>query len=458
MRKLSYILIIFVLLIATKHTYSKTNGWDINMIGEKNSCRGYSSIALDQNDYPHITYYDHWGGDNLRYSFQDKNGWHTEVLDEANYCGQYSDIAIDSQNNPHIIEHVADKDVNRYLKRESTGFWITETLDNYDYNGIYCRIAIDSLDDPIMIFEAMNDGDSDVSLVFQQGGNGYWWGWAITKNLDRHMNWHALVDLTLGEYDRKAVSYFEDGSLMIYVEPSSYLIDPNCGRGYGSAIRYDKKKKLYYIAYHNRTFKSLCLALYYPASKTVQLYTMDNSGGEHPAMCLDQHGYPHIAYYAGGSIDEVRYIYYDDLGWHQSTVADDISYRVYLDIDVNSLSQAYICYSHDDNLYLAKNLNMPVVHVQNNTPSVKDFKLHPNYPNPFNASTTISYELPKVCPSVTINIFNAQGQKVDKMNLSNQSVGLHSIHWDASSLPSGMYVCQINTGEYIASQKLILMK
>jgi hypothetical protein len=87
----------------------------------------------------------------------------------------------------------------------------------------------------------------------------------------------------------------------------------------------------------------------------------------------------------------------------------------------------------------------------------RTFTLSQNYPNPFNAQTTISYFLPQAGP-VTLSIYNIMGQKVAGLFDGMQEAGEHNIIWDAKDNPSGIYLYDINAGEYTETRRMILLK
>ena len=62
---------------------------------------GYTSLALDGDGYPHISYYD-WGNNDLKYAYQDAFGWHIETVDSEGGVGRYSSLALDGDGYPHI--------------------------------------------------------------------------------------------------------------------------------------------------------------------------------------------------------------------------------------------------------------------------------------------------------------------------------------------------------------------
>jgi hypothetical protein len=85
------------------------------------------------------------------------------------------------------------------------------------------------------------------------------------------------------------------------------------------------------------------------------------------------------------------------------------------------------------------------------------FVLYPNYPNPFNPITTIAFDLPKTS-EVTLKVFNILGEEVTTLVADRLSAGSYSYEWDASNLASGVYLYRLQTGEYIETRKMILMR
>lgn len=80
-----------------------------------------------------------------------------------------------------------------------------------------------------------------------------------------------------------------------------------------------------------------------------------------------------------------------------------------------------------------------------------------NYPNPFNATTTIRYQIPEAS-YVTINIYDYLGRKVTTLVNERISAGDHSVEWNASDVSSGMYFYRIEAGSYKVTGKMALLK
>ena len=83
--------------------------------------------------------------------------------------------------------------------------------------------------------------------------------------------------------------------------------------------------------------------------------------------------------------------------------------------------------------------------------------LHQNYPNPFNPVTTISFYLPEPVP-VKLSVFNVVGQPVAVLTEGTLGSGDHEFEWDASGLPSGMYIYQLEVGTKVMTRKMTLVK
>lgn len=83
--------------------------------------------------------------------------------------------------------------------------------------------------------------------------------------------------------------------------------------------------------------------------------------------------------------------------------------------------------------------------------------LHQNYPNPFNPSTTISYELPWSA-FVVLTVYDVLGREVETLVNERQIAGSHSVRFDGSALPSGVYFYRLEAGTYHETKKLILLK
>ena len=79
------------------------------------------------------------------------------------------------------------------------------------------------------------------------------------------------------------------------------------------------------------------------------------------------------------------------------------------------------------------------------------------YPNPFNSTTSINFQLSKE-NQVEIRIFNIQGQLVDVILNNRMKAGKHQVSWDASNMASGLYFYQITAGNRVFTKKVLLLR
>ena len=86
------------------------------------------------------------------------------------------------------------------------------------------------------------------------------------------------------------------------------------------------------------------------------------------------------------------------------------------------------------------------------------FALRGNYPNPFNPTTTIAFDLPREAV-VTIALYNLLGERVDEIVAGEQyQAGRHTVSFNASRLASGVYYYRLTAADFSAVNKMLLMK
>jgi hypothetical protein len=83
--------------------------------------------------------------------------------------------------------------------------------------------------------------------------------------------------------------------------------------------------------------------------------------------------------------------------------------------------------------------------------------LYKNYPNPFNPKTFISWQLNEIS-QVNLDVYNILGQKVAALLSEKQNAGKHSVEWDASDFPSGLYFYRLQAGYFVQTRRMLLIK
>ncbi|MDQ7817834.1 MAG: FlgD immunoglobulin-like domain containing protein [Melioribacteraceae bacterium] len=92
----------------------------------------------------------------------------------------------------------------------------------------------------------------------------------------------------------------------------------------------------------------------------------------------------------------------------------------------------------------------------------QQYKLHNNYPNPFNPSTKIAFEIPQA-ENVTLKIFNISGELIRTLTDESLGAGKYEKIWDGRDntgnvVSSGIYIYRLNAGFYDRSARMILLK
>ena len=98
---------------------------------------------------------------------------------------------------------------------------------------------------------------------------------------------------------------------------------------------------------------------------------------------------------------------------------------------------------------------LTIIKEVNKIPS--EYYLGQNYPNPFNATTIINYSVP-FSSNVNIQVYDIIGQQVVLLVDEFKLAGNYSINFNAESLPSGVYFCSMQAGDFSANKKLIVLK
>ena len=93
----------------------------------------------------------------------------------------------------------------------------------------------------------------------------------------------------------------------------------------------------------------------------------------------------------------------------------------------------------------------------------RQFHLYPNYPNPFNSSTLLSFDLANRYPTLVFSIYDILGRPVRVFSFRNMMPGMHTLFWDGKddggqALPSGVYLFQLAAPQQAHTRKMVLIK
>ena len=251
-----------------KYIYQDESGWHIQSLSPNSGSRAgfihLSSLALDADGYPHISYIYASSYYKLQYAYQDATGWYTQTLDSSGSVGQHVSLAVDTSGYPHISYYDSDHRDLKYAFKNVAG-WHIQTLDSGGTVGEYTSLALDTEGYPhISYFDGTN---FELKYIYQDSS-----GW-YTQTIDG-----GGVDTSL-------------------------ILDAN---------------NYPHISYQDGGYQVLKYA--YQDDSGWHTQSVDHSGsGRYNSLALDANGYPHISYRYRNTkdlYDDLRYAYEDATGWH----------------------------------------------------------------------------------------------------------------------------------------------
>lgn len=83
--------------------------------------------------------------------------------------------------------------------------------------------------------------------------------------------------------------------------------------------------------------------------------------------------------------------------------------------------------------------------------------LHPNFPNPFNPSTSITFDLPRDMP-VVLQVLDIRGRNVTVLLDERRAAGSHTLNFNASNIAGGVYLAVLNAGGFRVMERMLLVK
>ena len=274
--------------------------WGSTIVDSEGIVGLHSSLALDGNGQPHISYHN-VGNDDLKYAHFDGNFWSTQVVDPVGNVGSYTSIAVDSNNNPRICYCDTGNDHLKYAYYDGNN-WHKESIDISEGGRKYTSMALDSQDRPhISFFQCCPD-----NILYYMHHDGAQWH---KEAIDTNSSSATFTSLTLDSNDRPRISY-QDTSLF--------------------ALIY----------------------LYYDGDQWIkELVDSDGDVGDYSSLALDAVDRPHISYWDSTN-DDLKYAYHDGVGWDNRTLDSAGDVGQYTSLALDSQDRPYISYWDSTNEYL----------------------------------------------------------------------------------------------------------
>ena len=120
--------------------------------------------------------------------------------------------------------------------------------------------------------------------------------------------------------------------------------------------------------------------------------------------------------------------------------------------------------ANGDTIHVGSSFTIDDLSLSGTAAGIEDLPSHPltyslgqNFPNPFNPSTMIQYQLASAGP-VKLTVYDILGRQVATLVDGLQTQGTHEVRFDAGALASGVYVYRIQTPGYVQQKKMVLQK
>ncbi len=372
MKKQAIGVLLYFLILLQACEYSPK--WQTEMVdGENSSVGKFTSLALDSNGNPHITYYDE-DNKKLKYAHKDMNGWHTETVGNTEDAGV---IAVDSNNIPHISYRDSSNKYLKYGYRDSEG-WHIETVDNKGLVSGYIAIALDANRQPHIVYvnniqnilghyQEQDYYRSELKYARKDAT-----GWHIeTADSTGWQSEILFLSLALDSHNNPHISYYSYtdlwpharpgwGSLMYAHHDSSEWIvadiNPDNEVSVGSygcnSIALDSKNNIHISYYRVATYQGYDNNLMYILKDKLgwHIETVDSTAGvgAYTSLALDSNKKPHISYYDAGN-KNLKYAFKDLFGWHLETVDSTDDVGSFTSIALDSQSNPHISYYDESN-------------------------------------------------------------------------------------------------------------
>jgi PKD repeat protein len=209
-----------------RYAYWTGTNWSIETVDSIGDVGFYSSLALDNNNHPHISYYDDHPNGDLRYAYWTGTNWSIETVDSDGYVGDYTSLSLDNNDYPHISYHDLDNHDLKYAYWTGTT-WSIETVDST--GGSYTSLALDNNDHPHISYYT---GTLTGTLRYAVWTGSYWRIETVDSNY-----FLGYTSLALDSDVHPHISYCAGGSLK-FAEKTAIVIyvddDNTQGPWYGT--------------------------------------------------------------------------------------------------------------------------------------------------------------------------------------------------------------------------------
>ena len=310
---------------------SRANRWWIQTVDAQGNVGRYTSLTLDSNRYPHISYFDETNFD-LKYTRWNGIAWISDTIDTVGHVGMYTSIALDSNDRPHISYYnETDGGTNGHLKyiHFDGNQWDNVTIDTGRHCGFWPSISIDSIDRPHISYCDWYKDDLKYTYFNQT--------WHINTVISGNVG--SITSLALDSNDNPHISYKNVPSYDLkyaYFNGTQWInetIDQNGNVGSYALIGLDSNDHPH-ISYYDYTNHDLKYAFYNGNQWNITSIDTIGDVGYSTALAVDSTNSVHISYYDNTN-EDIKYAFYDGNHWCIETVDSNgiVGWETSIEID-----------------------------------------------------------------------------------------------------------------------------
>jgi hypothetical protein len=292
------------------HWDASASQWDLETVGANG---WYTSLALDLTGQPHLVYQD-WNEHCLRYLARSGDAWQSQVVDRNADVGTDNSIAF-SPSRGLAISYYERSHGDLRVARQFGSQWVVETVDTAGDVGAYTAVALDAVGRPLVSYYDATNGDLKLARLT---GN----GWQV-ETVDSTGDVGMYTAIAIDAAGAPCISYYDatndDLKLARQVAGlwQAETVDSLDTVGLHTSIALDGDSR--WISYYDATHGDLKIAHWQDGKWIIE--TADGAGdvGAYTSLALDSAGIPHISYYDATDGD-LKLAYRADGEWLRETV------------------------------------------------------------------------------------------------------------------------------------------
>ena len=399
-----------------------------------------------------------------KYSESGELIWHKDFLNQLPRYSEGVKIIVDSDNNVIAGYNLNGANITKYSPSGDSLWSTVIENDTSDYT----------------ILDIINDGNNIYSLIEKstyQGGE-FPEIKTIVNKLDGkgEILWQRIFDystmdkMILDKNKNLIIKAYENQNI-IKIAPTGDFIWGKEVDGLITDIKCDSQNNVLYCGYGggiagmDMTIGKISENGDYKWSKKYNSpYNINDFGS---SLTIDDSNYVYVSMSAHNSISMgrgfiLKYGMEGELRWqfeyNNPESMFTFPFDIFTDDSMNIFTVGEISMlSNDKNIFVLKISQELKTEVKNTEIEIASFNLFQNYPNPFNPSTIISYQIASA-GKVSLKVYDVLGKEVAVLVDEYRDAGLYTVNFNGSNLASGIYLYKLESGSFVSTKKLVLLR